>query len=82
MTAVKDSVLYKTLKKAVREEDHAELLRMLEMVPDRALLPSWCWDGFGGGRLSDAFDWGKSPQGHKYWDSLSDSLYEAGHDCY
>lgn len=72
MTAVKDSKLYKTLKKAVRKEDHAELLRMLEMVgPIR-----------NHENLYLAFSWASSPQGYVYWEELSDRLEEAGHDCY
>ncbi len=79
MTAVKDSVLYKTLKKAVRKEDHAELLRMLEMVPIEACNH---WGGFDAKMLVSAFGWGKTPQGIDYWDELSLSLMRAGHDCW
>lgn len=71
MTAVKDSNLYKTLKKAVRKEDHAELLRMLEMVGP-----------INHENLCIAFSWVNSPQGYAYWNELSERLFEAGHDCY
>lgn len=77
MTAVKDSVLYKTLKKAVRKEDHAELLRMLEMVFDggqKVILSC--------PQLIGAFVWSYTPQGDDYWRTLSYRLQEAGHDCY
>lgn len=72
MTDVKKSRLYKTLKKAVRKEDHAELLRMLEMagdINDRK-------------ELVFAFSWGRTPQGFNYWQELSSRLREAGHDCW
>jgi hypothetical protein len=78
MNDVKNSRLYKTLCKAVRKKDHAELLRMLEMVPDSAYL-------FGGkdkDMLCDSFDWSETPQGTYYWWELSDRLKDAGHDCY
>lgn len=70
---VKDSPLYKTLCKAVREEDHAELLRMLEMVP-KSSLTSRC--------LPAAFTLQNTPQGDTYWRELSHRLRVAGHDCY
>lgn len=61
MTDVKNSRLYKTLKKAVRKEDHAELLRMLEMVPASAY-EEGCWEGFDGDSLWSAFAWLRTPQ--------------------
>jgi hypothetical protein len=79
MTDVKNSRLYKTLKKAVRKQDHAELLRMLEMVrPDI----SKGWLGMDSKTLVDAFGWTETPQGGDYWAELSDRLHDAGHDCY
>ena len=76
MTDVKSSQLYKTLKKAVRKEDHAELLRMLEMVNDgQFFIDHAC-------SLRTAFFWDLSPQGMEYWKTLSDRLVGAGHDCY
>lgn len=88
MTDVKNSRLYKTLKKAVRKEDHAELLRMLEMVE----MPSqsekskrdwgWSWYGLDASNLLQAFPWSETPQGWGYWYELSSSLSRAGHDCY
>jgi hypothetical protein len=78
MTDVKNSRLYKTLCKAVRKQDHAELLRMLEMVkPDLR-----DWDGFDGERLYLAFSWFNTPQGWEYWENLCNRLQEAGHDCW
>lgn len=77
MTAVKDSVLYKTLKKAVRKQDHAELLRMLEMAYGSGQRFCLSSDELGG-----AFIWFHSPQGDDYWRTLSYRLQEAGHDCY
>lgn len=79
MTDVKSSRLYKTLKKAVRKQDHAELLRMLEMVPQKAMRGS---KGFGEKMLTFAFWWDETPQDSGYWVALSDALYEAGHDCW
>lgn len=77
MTDVKKSRLYKTLKKAVRKEDHAELLRMLKMVAiNEQGVYLDCID------LSCAFVWGSTPQGDKYWRTLSYRLQEAGHDCW
>jgi len=75
MTAVKDSVLYKTLCKAVRREDHAELLRMLEMVPNE--YPN----NLDRRRLVYAFSWAQTPQGFGYWKELHVLLREAGHAC-
>jgi hypothetical protein len=77
MTDVKNSRLYKTIKKAVRKEDHAELLRMLEMVR-----PEPGWDGIKGRYLIDSFRWSGTPQGVDYWADLSSRLEKAGHDCY
>ena len=77
MTNLKTSRLYKTLCKAVRREDHAELLRMLEMVPAQT-----GWPGMDGSCLIDAFSWASTPQGADYWAILSSRLDGAGHDCY
>lgn len=74
---VKDSPLYKTLCEAVRKEDHAELLRMLEMVQ-----PDSSYDGLQSGRLLDAFSWRTSPQGLDYWLELSRRLAAAGWGCW
>ena len=74
MTDVKNSTLYKTLKKAVRKEDHAELLRMLEMVPDE--YPN----NLGRKHLVHAFTWSSTPQGFPYWAELYNRLKGAGHD--
>lgn len=72
---VKDSPLYKTLCKAVRKEDHAELLRMLEMVV--------AWDeGLVSRRLVHAFFWVNTPQGYEYWCELSNRLQFAGWECW
>lgn len=78
MTDVKNSRLYKTLCKAVRRQDHAELLRMLEMVPESAKR------GPGGrgmehAELTSAFWWDETPQGCDYWFELRKRLEEAGH---
>ncbi len=73
MTDVKNSTLYKTLKKAVRKEDHAELLRMLDMVGLSRMDNE---------RLICSFRWSSTPQGHEYWSELSRRLRRAGHDCY
>lgn len=78
---VKDSRLYKTLKKAVRKEDHKELLRMLEMV-DWKKEENGVNLGINSRRLLFAFSWTRSPQGTKYWCELSDRLEDAGHDCW
>lgn len=80
MTDVKNSRLYKTLKKAVRKEDRAELLRMLEMVPEKAMDGSPWGKGLECQRLINAFWWDETPQGHRYWNSLHDRLIGAGHD--
>lgn len=72
---VKDSPLYKTLCKAIRKEDHAELLRMLEMVPKIHDPGERVW-------LHAAFIWQNTPQGDTYWRELSHRLRAAGHDCY
>ena len=74
---VKDSPLYKTLCEAVRKEDHTELLRMLEMVPDSAHT-----DGVTSGMLCFAFSWGATPQGFTYWQELSNRLQRAGWECW
>lgn len=76
---VKNSRLYKTLKKAVRKEDHAELLRMLEMVTPNL---NNGWLGMGSRTLIDAFSWTETPQGGEYWGDLSERLYQAGYECY
>lgn len=73
---VKDSPLYKTLCEAVRKEDHAELLRMLEMVPKiNHEQPEPI-------QLICAFTWCSTPQGHVYWRELSDRLQHAGWECW
>lgn len=77
MTDVKNSRLYKTLCKAVRKQDHAELLRMLEMVAGNE--QRFNRDHYD---LSGAFVWCFTPQGDAYWRELSMSLEEAGHDCW
>ena len=71
---VKNSVLYKTLCKQVRKEDHAELLRMLEFVEKSGIFVNWSnpW-------LSGAFTWHESPQGGLYWANLSNRMDMAGH---
>jgi hypothetical protein len=79
MTDVKNSRLYKTLKKAVRKKDHAELLRMLEMANPKK---SAMFDGLDATRLTQAFFWSATPQLWDYWFTLSMRLEEAGHDCY
>jgi hypothetical protein len=68
MTDVKNSRLYKTLKKAVRKEDHAELLRMLEMVPE-ASYEGARWKGFESDSLWNAFAWLATPQ-REWWSEL------------
>lgn len=80
MTDVKNSRLYKTLKKAVRKEDHAELLRMLEIVPKDNFGPSG--ERFKSKALWRAFWWDQTPQGEKFWYELSRKLQEAGHECW
>ena len=64
--------LYRALAKGVRKEDHAELARMLGMVDAR----------MDGDDLSGAFLWRASPQGLNYWAALSNSLREAGYECW
>ena len=78
---VKDSPLYKTLCEAVRKEDHAELLRMLEMV-DWYSARRLGWGGLAIRGLSVAFCWEASPQGYDYWCELHERLGLAGWDCY
>lgn len=78
---VKDSPLYKTLCEAVRKEDHAELLRMLEMI-DWRVARRLGWAGLAAGGLMTAFRWAYSPQGIAYWAELSDRLQRSGWDCY
>lgn len=68
---VKDSVLYRTLQRQVRKQDHAELLRMLELVPEGA------WWSSRVNRLSQAFDWAETPQGFSYWAALGQSIVDA-----
>lgn len=58
---IKDSPLYKALCEDVRKEDHAELLRMLELAGPIRLDES---------RLYYAFDWHATPQGYAYWSEL------------
>lgn len=78
---VKDSPLYKSLCKSVRKQDHAELLRMLEMVPETAY--AWQgWRGFRARELRTAFNWGATPQGRSYWDEASNRILAAGFDNY
>lgn len=79
MTDVKKSRLYKTLCKSVRKEDHAELLRMLEIAAPKQTA---MFDGLEASGLSHAFYWRNTQQGWDYWFELSMSLEEAGHDCY
>lgn len=76
MTDVKNSRLYKTLKKAVRKEDHAELLRMLELASDS---PYFAPEATG---IIGAFPWWSSPQGFDYWFTLHCKLKREGHDCF
>lgn len=61
---VKDSPLYKSLCKSVRKQDHAELLRMLEMVPVEA------WFKHAASNLIYAFVWEDTPQDFDYWNEL------------
>lgn len=77
---VKDSPLYKTLCEAVRKEDHAELLRMLEMIDWNSV--SHVLDGLISRELMNAFCWATSPQGPDYWRELSDRLEYAGWECW
>ena len=69
MTDVKNSRLYKTLCKAVRKQDRAELLRMLEMVQEQALRGPG-GRGFKDSKLNGAFWWDETPQGGPYWSEL------------
>lgn len=71
---VNNSVLYKTLCKQVRKEDHAELLRMLELVEKSGIIVSWYESN-----LSLAFYWDSTPQGDAYWRKLSNDMCLAGH---
>lgn len=82
MTDVKNTRLYKTLKKAVRKEDHAELLRMLEMVPEISCRKGVHIRGMDCGNLYRAFWWDETPQDHDYWSDLSARIQRAGHDCW
>lgn len=74
---VKDSVLYRTLQRQVRKQDHAELLRMLELVPPAAFR-----DGLASPRLIRAFWWGETPQDFDYWAVLCARMDRAGHPYY
>lgn len=74
---VKDSPLYKSLCKSVRKQDHKELLRMLEMVPESA---TDTWGGETETQLLNAFAWVRTPQGYDYWHELSDRIKAAGFD--
>lgn len=76
---VKDSVLYRTLQRQVRKQDHAELLRMLELVPKKAFHG---FSGFDQPQLVSAFLWHRTPQGLEYWLELSDRMRIAGHPHY
>lgn len=71
---VKDSPLYKSLCKSVRKQDHAELLRMLEMVPASS------WNRFPRKKLIESFMWDSSPQGYSYWAELYKRMCDAGFD--
>lgn len=71
---VKDSPLYKSLCKSVRKQDHKELLRMLEMVPETAL------PDFERVSLMIGFIWCRTPQGDDYWCELSGRIKQAGFD--
>ena len=71
MTDVKNSRLYKTLKKAIRRQDHAELLRMLEMIPESAY--EGPWEGFDSDDLWKAFAWLRTPQG-EWWCEVWDRV--------
>ncbi len=73
MSAVSESPLYKGLCKSVRKQDHAELLRMLEMVPESA------WFDRGTPELLDSFVWGDTPQGEDYWCKLWDRINNPEH---
>ena len=75
---IKETVLYKTLCRQVRKEDHAELVRMLELVRDRYRYTIY-WNTQ---RLKYAFDWANTPQGDAYWRELSNRMCDAGHPYY
>lgn len=77
---VKDSPLYKTLCEAVRKEDHAELLRMLEMVDWQKSSIVGISSSFP--TIRGSFVWGTTPQGRDYWRALSDRLRKAGWECW
>jgi len=74
---ITNTPLYRALAKGVRKEDHAELARMLGMVPAWVHL-----DGFAAVWLGWAFWWDETPQGAAYWRALSNSLREAGYECW
>lgn len=76
---IKETVLYKTLCRQVRKEDHAELLRMLELVRDKYRDDGSDWDTK---YLQCAFVWAWTPQGDAYWRELSNRMRDAGHPYY
>lgn len=73
---MKDTVLYKSLAKAVRAEDHENLLAALKAVKQN----NGYWQEFKTNTpsLLHAFKWQTTPQGHKYWKTLYDSMKAAG----
>lgn len=75
MTDIKQTAIYKSLSKAVRKEDHAELARMLVIVESHGGI---CLFNPKARRLIEAFYWEATPQRDPYWRALHDSLWEAG----
>lgn len=77
---IENSVLYRTLKRQVRKQDHPDLLRMLQLVADSSR-PEGDFDPECE-LLAGAFLWKSTPQGHAYWQELSDRMRAAGHPYY
>lgn len=69
ISEVKKLPVYKTVAKSLSPEDQKEFARMLSMVENISAHVS---------DLPGAFLWEGTPQGHDYWDELTDRLDEAG----
>lgn len=75
MSDIKQTAIYKSLAKAVRKEDHAELARMLVIVKSHGAI---CLFNPNARHLIEAFYWDETPQRDPYWRALHDSLVAAG----
>lgn len=63
--------LYRKLKTQVRKSDHAELLRMLNLIDPKHAEFEDCEF------LGSAFIWRKTPQGFAYWSELRERIRDA-----